>query len=181
MLIWTNPCISKSLTEKCGEMKKIDRIDEYATLPFFNGTIIITGTKDIVEEINFTDEHLELVLGNGEIKRAREQLEEYRDFKRQKFDFKFHIQGTSFQQAIYEELVKIPFGSMITYQQLGENAGHKKAARAVGHAMSVNPLMIVVPCHRVISANNKLGGFTGGIDLKKALLNHENALKESWK
>jgi methylated-DNA-[protein]-cysteine S-methyltransferase len=162
-------------------MIKSDKFHEHATLPFFNGTIIIIGNQEVVLEIKYTDEHFDPIIGNGEVKRAREQLEEYRDSKRQQFDFKCHIQGTAFQQAVYQQLLKIPFGSSVSYQQLGEQAGYKKAARAVGQAMSDNPLMIVVPCHRVIAANNKLGGFTGGLELKKALLDHEGILKESWK
>jgi methylated-DNA-[protein]-cysteine S-methyltransferase len=181
MLKWINPCISKNLTRRCDDMLMSEQINDYATLPFLNGTIIIIGNQNIVKEIKYTDERLDLIIGSGEIKKAREQLEEYRDLKRQQFNFKYHIQGTVFQQAVYQELLKVPFGSYISYQQLGEQAGYKKAARAVGQAMSVNPLMIVVPCHRVIAANNKLGGFTGGLALKKALLNHEHILKESWK
>ncbi len=144
-----------------------------ATLPFFNGTLIIKGTHHIVTDVYYVDKSIDECIGFGEVAKAKIQLEEYRDLKRKKFNFKIDIKGTKFQQAVYHHLFDIPFSTVISYQELAKLAGYPKAARAVGQAMSVNKLMIVVPCHRVIASNNKIGGFTGGLELKQMLFNLE--------
>ncbi len=78
--------------------------------------------------------------------------------------------GSAFQQRVWEALCTIPFGETRTYGDVAQNIGQPRAARAVGQACGLNPLAIVVPCHRVTAQNGKLGGYTGGIEIKKALL-----------
>ena len=80
------------------------------------------------------------------------------------------LAGTPFQQRVWQELVRIPFGTTITYRQLAERVGKPTAARAVGHANGRNPISILVPCHRVIGADGKLTGYAGGVDKKEWLL-----------
>lgn len=80
--------------------------------------------------------------------------------------------GTEFQRAVWRNLLTVPYGKVTTYGELAEKVGKPGAARAVGNAVGVNPLPIVVPCHRVV-ASNGLGGYTGGIDIKKVLLGVE--------
>ena len=82
--------------------------------------------------------------------------------------------GTYFQKKVWQELMKIPFGETICYQELARRIGDIKMARAVGNANGKNPISIVVPCHRVIAKNGTIGGFTGGIEKKIFLLNLEN-------
>jgi methylated-DNA-[protein]-cysteine S-methyltransferase len=84
-------------------------------------------------------------------------------------------QGTPFQQAVWRALLEIPCGETRTYKQIAERIGRPRAARAVGQAVGANPLPIVVPCHRVV-AGDGLGGFGGGLAMKKRLLELERAL-----
>ena len=91
------------------------------------------------------------------------------------FDFNLPLNpvGTTFQKKVWNELLKIPFGETITYQELAINLGDQKLVRAVGTANGRNPIAIVIPCHRVIGAGNKLTGYAGGLERKLWLLNHE--------
>ena len=91
-----------------------------------------------------------------------------------KIDSPFIGAGTSFQQRVWRHIAAIPYGSCITYQRLAELAGSHKGARAAGMACGVNPLALIIPCHRVI-AKNGLGGFAGGVAIKRSLLALEDA------
>lgn len=83
--------------------------------------------------------------------------------------------GTPFQQTVWAELRRIPIGRTITYAELALRIGKPSATRAVGTANGRNPLGIVVPCHRVVAVDGRLGGYTGGLDRKRWLLAHEGA------
>jgi len=83
--------------------------------------------------------------------------------------------GSDFQMRVWRELRRIPPGKTLSYAQLARRVGNPKASRAVGSANGRNPLCIVVPCHRVISADGSLGGFSAGLDAKRWLLRHEGA------
>lgn len=104
---------------------------------------------------------------------AAKQLEEYFRGQRQKFDLPLNPQGTTFQKKVWEALCQIPYGETRSYKDVANMIGNPKACRAVGGANNKNPIMIVVPCHRVIGANGKLIGYDGGLELKKYLLNLE--------
>ena len=104
---------------------------------------------------------------------VREQLAEYFAGQRQQFDVPLKLAGTPFQQRVWQELARIPFGIMITYAELARRIGIPTATRAVGHANGRNPISIIVPCHRVIGANGKLTGYGGGLDKKQWLLGLE--------
>ncbi len=144
-----------------------------ATVPFFEGTLSIKGTEEAVFEIDYTTKKLVPSPGKGEVAKAARQFEQYRDHQRQQFDFHYIIHSSSFFKKVFEKLANIPYGHVVSYQQLAAISGSPKAARAVGQAMANNKLMIVIPCHRVIAADHSLGGFSGGLDLKRALLEHE--------
>lgn len=111
------------------------------------------------------------------LEKAKEQLVEYFDGKRRKFDFPVEFSGTDFQKAVWRELEKIPFGETRTYGEIASAIGKPKASRAVGGACNKNHILIAVPCHRVIGAGGKLVGFALGTDMKKWLLGHEAGLK----
>ncbi len=106
---------------------------------------------------------------------VREQLAEYFAGERQQFDVPLKMVGTPFQRRVWQELVRIPFGTTITYGQLAQRVGQPTASRAVGHANSRNPISIIVPCHRVIGADGKLTGYAGGVDKKRWLLAWERS------
>lgn len=83
--------------------------------------------------------------------------------------------GTTFQEAVWSELRRIPAGAMISYAELAARVGKPKAMRAVGTANGSNPVPVIVPCHRVIAKDGTLGGYGGGLDRKRLLLEHERA------
>ena len=109
---------------------------------------------------------------------ARQQLEEYFAGVRQQFDLKLHPLGTPFQQEVWWELARIPYGATISYGELARRIKHPQAVRAVGAANGRNPLPIVLPCHRVIGANGSLTGFGGGLPTKQFLLSMESRIAE---
>jgi methylated-DNA-[protein]-cysteine S-methyltransferase len=108
---------------------------------------------------------------------AREQLDAYFDTRLTRFDLPLAPRGTDFQLRVWECLRAIPFGETISYAELARRVDNPKAVRAVGAANGRNPLMIVVPCHRVISADGSLTGFGGGLERKQWLLEHEKRVR----
>lgn len=105
--------------------------------------------------------------------RAAEQLGEYFAGTRREFDLPLAPTGTPFQLAAWEILRRIPFGETISYRQQAAALGDPAKARAVGSANGRNPMPIIVPCHRVCASGGGLGGFSGGLELKRWLLDHE--------
>lgn len=106
---------------------------------------------------------------------AAKQLVDYLAGKRKGFELPLSPEGTEFQKLVWEALRTIPYGETRTYRQIAEQIGNPKACRAVGMANNKNPIAIIVPCHRVVGANGKLVGYSGGVELKKRLLEIENA------
>lgn len=102
-----------------------------------------------------------------------QELHLYFSGRLQKFSVPIQFTGTEFQQKVWQELLKIPFGETISYQEQANRILSPKAVRAVANANSRNKISIIVPCHRVIGKNNKLTGYAGGLDKKEFLLNLE--------
>lgn len=111
------------------------------------------------------------------IVRAIMQLDEYFAGKRSIFDLPILTAGTPFQNAVWNELTKIPYGHTISYANLATRIGNPNAVRAVASANSANAISIILPCHRVIGSNGQLGGYAGGIEAKSALLRIEVSRK----
>ncbi len=107
------------------------------------------------------------------IARAIAQLDEYFAGRRRAFDLKIRFTGSPFQCSVWSELLKIPYGTTISYAELARRIGNPKAVRAVASANAANPISILVPCHRVIGSNRRLTGYAGGLDAKKYLLTLE--------
>lgn len=109
---------------------------------------------------------------------AKGQLADYFAGKRQQFQLALDLQGTDFQKKVWRELTGLKFGDTASYAEIARRIGSPKATRAVGSANGKNPLCIVVPCHRVISSNGSLGGYSGfgGLRTKKKLLKLEKAI-----
>ncbi|CAA6827210.1 MAG: Methylated-DNA--protein-cysteine methyltransferase (EC [uncultured Thiotrichaceae bacterium] len=114
---------------------------------------------------------------NAIIDETTEQLQQYFDGKRETFDLPLKLQGTVFQQQAWQALQQIPFGETRSYSDQAEAINNPNAVRAIGHANSLNPISIVVPCHRVIAKSGKLAGYAGGVDTKQYLLEHERQCK----
>ena len=107
------------------------------------------------------------------LERARGQFEEYFAGARAEFDLPLRPKGTPFQQRVWRQLCAIPHGTTLSYGELAARIGQPGAARAVGRANALNPLAIVVPCHRVIGRDGSLTGYAGGVHIKRWLLEHE--------
>ena len=112
--------------------------------------------------------------GPDPIKGIVKQLGQYFKGRPIKFVYQADIPfGTSFQKAVWKKLAELPPGQLITYGALAREIKRPKAVRAVGQAVGANPLPIIIPCHRVIASDGKLGGYAWGMGLKKKLLKIE--------
>jgi len=100
-------------------------------------------------------------------------LETYWSGRSKSFDIPVISQGTEFQQLVWKELKRIAYGETCSYADIAERIGKPTAVRAVGSAIGANPLLIIVPCHRVLSRSGSLTGYSGGLDLKERLLEIE--------
>lgn len=107
------------------------------------------------------------------LQKAKQQLHAYFSGKRTVFELPLLLEGTLFQQRVWQALQRIPFGTLATYQEIANAIGQPSAVRAVANAIGANPVVIVVPCHRVIGKNGTLTGFSGGLEKKHWLLTHE--------
>ncbi|MBV9760377.1 MAG: methylated-DNA--[protein]-cysteine S-methyltransferase [Acidobacteriaceae bacterium] len=114
--------------------------------------------------------------GSEVLKTAAKQVDEYFAGRRLEFELPLGFKGTQFQVRVWKQLTQIAFGTTKTYGDIAEEIGHPAAFRAVGNANGRNRLPLVAPCHRVVAAGGKLGGFTGGLGLKRRLLDHEAAV-----
>ncbi|REC79191.1 XRE family transcriptional regulator [Chryseobacterium elymi] len=119
----------------------------------------------------------EIVQGeNKHFKQLEDELNEYFEGKRTKFDVPIYTTGTDFQKRVWQLLTEIPLGETRTYKQQSEFLGNPKAVRAVGTANGINKIAIIIPCHRVIGSDGELVGYAGGIWRKQKLLELEGAI-----
>ena len=110
---------------------------------------------------------------NKILTQTKTQLDEYFKGELKNFSIPLQLTGTDFQKKVWQALLQIPYGETISYQQEALNIGNEKAFRAVANANGKNTISIIVPCHRVVNSNGKLGGYTGGIEKKVFLLDLE--------
>ena len=137
------------------------------------GLIEIQSDREGIVSLDFLkekryEENLDSILIEAKI-----QLKDYFDGKRKEFHLPLKIKGTDFQNNVWNELTKIPFGKTSSYKDLAVAMGNEKASRAIGNANNKNKIAIIIPCHRVIGSNGKLVGYEGGLWRKKWLLEHE--------
>jgi methylated-DNA-[protein]-cysteine S-methyltransferase len=109
----------------------------------------------------------------GVLTNVRKELDQYFAGRLKRFTARLAFNGTQFQNAVWKELTRIPYGETISYLDLAKRIDNPKAVRAVGMANGANPIAIIVPCHRVIGSNGSLTGFGGGLPAKRALLELE--------
>lgn len=102
-----------------------------------------------------------------------DQLEAYFKGELREFDMPIHVKGTPFQLAVWDALKELPYGTTTSYSGIAERIGNPKAVRAVGAAIGANPILAIIPCHRVIGKNGKMTGFRSGIPMKEFLLQLE--------
>jgi methylated-DNA-[protein]-cysteine S-methyltransferase len=137
------------------------------------GKFGIRASDDVVTGIFFGG--LPRQMGeNALCREAARQIGEYMAGKRKVFELPVQLAGTGFQNAVWEALRAVPWGETRTYGQIAAMLGRENAARAVGGACRINPIPLIVPCHRIIGSNGSLTGFAGGLDMKRALLRLES-------
>ncbi len=145
-----------------------------STLPSPLGEIVLESDGEFLTGLSLGGTiNPEATLDTGPFRAALRQLKEYFAGDRTEFELPMKQTGTEFQQRVWEELQRIPFGTTISYAELAERVGMPKAARAVGSANGKNQIALIVPCHRVIAAGGKLGGYSGGLWRKEFLLDFE--------
>ena len=140
------------------------------------GPIKITGKNNTILEIKFVNEYKEVQSVPKYLKKCKNQLIEYFEGKRKNFDIKIKLSGTEFQINVWKELMKIPYGTTITYKELAKRVGLPKGYRAVGNANNKNKIAIIIPCHRVILSNGRIGGYESGVDKKNYLIDFEKSI-----
>ena len=137
------------------------------------GKLKIEYDNDVLTGIAYAENEKEQGIRSELSDKTVLQLEEYFDGRRKEFEIPLKLIGTEFQKKVWNELLKIPYGETVSYKDIAIKIGNPKACRAVGMANHNNPILIIVPCHRVINENNKLGGYALGLDLKRKLLELE--------
>ncbi len=151
----------------------------YTIIPSPIGNILLARNEKGITHINFQDGESALTPApnwqrdDTAFADVVTQLDAYFAGELQEFDLPLAPAGTPFQQTVWQVLQTIPYGQTSTYGELAVEIGKPNASRAVGAANSRNPIPIVIPCHRVIGANGKLTGFSGGLHIKEALLSLE--------
>ena len=158
----------------------------YFTMRWEPSDILVAGPAAVVSRICFLrgrspEEALALLPSGWFLRREpaflpglQEQLRRY--LAGEPVEWKVPIElagGTDFQRAVWRELQKIPYGRTVSYGEIAVRLGKPGAMRAVGGANGANPLPIIIPCHRVVAASGGLGGYGGGLDVKRALLRLE--------
>ena len=145
------------------------------------GLVEIIADDNTLTSLDFIDHPRHLADTNPIVEQAAEQLQEYFRGDRDRFDLPLAFTGTDFQLAVWRHLTDIPYGCVVSYQQVAEAVGRPRAVRAVGAANGKNPIAIIVPCHRVIGSNGRLTGYASGLWRKAWLLKHEGFrdIKES--
>ena len=142
------------------------------------GNLKIVANGDEIIEISFCDNCEQIEISNNKrseiLTRCADEISAYFRGEISKFSVKFKIEGSDFEKSVYEALLKIPYGEVLTYKQLATKINRPKAYRAVGNANAKNKIPIRIPCHRVV-ANNGIGGYSGGLWHKSRLLKLEKA------
>lgn len=174
--------IAKAMVGELQTIMDETRFFRYYSSPM--GMFKLIADSEYLIEIRYLYEDGEQVLNkrvksNSILDETARQLDEYFSEKRRVFDLPIKLSGTAFQKRVWKELSVIPYGKVKTYGEIATIVETKDASRAVGNACKMNPLPIVIPCHRVIGANNKLTGFNMGIDKKSYLLGLEKVFDNS--
>lgn len=148
------------------------------------GHLLLVASDKGLCELAFDYDHKKLaaarkkadwIESDGPLSETRRELDEYFAGKRREFTVALDLHGTDFQLRCWEALLAIPYGETRSYADQARKVGSPKGFRAVGMANHDNPVAIIVPCHRVITSDRKLGGYGGGLDLKEKLLRLEGA------
>ena len=138
------------------------------------GILEIEFGNNTIQSLRVVESCSKISERTGYFTEVAKQLDEYFAGKRTKFELNISQNGTEFQKKVWVELLKIPYGKTKSYQEIAEAIGKPNAQRAVGSACNKNPILLIIPCHRVISKTGKLTGFACGVDRKEQLLKMES-------
>lgn len=159
------------MKSKSNEMNQINMYYGYVSSPI--GKVEIEACEDAIVSISFVEDMTNQESDLPIIQEAKIQLSEYFEGRRNTFNIKYRLTGTEFQKSVWKALIEIPYGQTVSYGYIAKQIGNAKASRAVGGANNKNRLAIIVPCHRVIGANNKMVGYASGLWRKEGLLKLE--------
>ena len=134
------------------------------------GLAFVGSMDQSIDELEAFYPQVSLVDDIASVEKYFRQISEYLNGQRKNFSIKLDISGTDFQEAVWQQLQKIPYGEVKNYTQIAEAIGQPKAYRAVGSAIGKNPVLMVIPCHRVVTKEGNLGGYRGGLKMKQELL-----------
>lgn len=134
------------------------------------GTIELVADAEFLVELRLKSRKKPNSTTNPLLLEAKRQIEEYFEGSRFEFELPIRLKGTAFQQKVWAELSKIPYGSSISYSEQALRLGNPEAVRAVGRANGQNPVPLIVPCHRVVGKDGSLVGYGGGLSIKEELL-----------
>jgi methylated-DNA-[protein]-cysteine S-methyltransferase len=137
------------------------------------GAVRLTEEGGSIIRIELTDADASSSAPTPLLREAEHQITAFLRGERRQLDFSIRMVGTPFQQRVWRALQQIPYGATRTYGEIASAIGNSRASRAVGMACNKNPLLLIVPCHRVVGANGKLVGFAYGIEAKRWLLELE--------
>ena len=141
------------------------------------GVVRLTEADGFITRIELTDDADAMhTAPTPLLHEATLQILSFLEGKRQQLDFPIRMVGTPFQQRVWHALQQIPYGTTRTYGKIAAAIGNSRASRAVGMACNKNPLLLIVPCHRVVGANGKLVGFAYGTEAKRWLLELEKSI-----
>lgn len=146
---------------------------QYAVYTTRIGYLKIGYNHTAITQVTLTDEINNLGKKSELSDQAYQQIEDYLNGKRKTFNVPIQLNGTPFQKQVWEALLTIGYGQTATYKAIACQVGNEKASRAIGMANNKNPIMIIVPCHRVIGTNGTLVGYAGGLEIKQFLLDLE--------
>ncbi len=142
------------------------------------GKLYVQSDGELVTRVSFEPLKLRHAKPPRVLVEAEKQLKAYFDRRLKKFELPLQRLGTPFQKLVWSVLDDIPFGEARTYQALADRIGGRAVARTVGNACASNPLLVIVPCHRVMAMNGLLTGYAGGLWRKRWLLTHEGVLEK---
>ena len=159
----------------------------YTTFATPLGTMLAAANEDGLTRVDFIDSKYMRPVDSQWREDARyaplaacaTQLAEYFADQRKVFDLPLSPHGTPFQERVWQEIARVPFGETITYSTLAQRAGSPSSSRAAGAATGRNPIAIIVPCHRIVGADGSLTGYAGGLHRKTHLLELEGVLQGS--
>ncbi|CEM61836.1 methylated-DNA--[protein]-cysteine S-methyltransferase [Treponema phagedenis] len=145
------------------------------------GVLRIEETGGVISSIGIHKENAPIVscTSSSVLNHCVDELRAYFDGKLKRFTVPVIFLGTEFQQRVWKALQEIPYGQTQSYKELAELIGARKAYRAVGNAANKNPILIIVPCHRLIGSDGSLTGFACGIEAKRFLLEMEKDLQQA--